>query len=140
MQRLFEHVFLHCSPCFLLSRVFPEAEDEGCGLLLARCSTRCLISCYLRLDLDYLCILLCSYLLCPPPSSPFPSVNLSLFLVFSPTLSLSHGQSPVKREQEGGAATRLFLGQVPISNNRHKKPKKSKIVPSDRKKVACFRN
>lgn len=90
------------------------------------------------ISVAYLMVFLCSYLpspsffitlsifkplphfgLCAPPSLLHP-----LLSSFSPSLSLSLSRSVLKGEQEGGAATGLFLGQVPIPNKRPKSQKK----------------
>lgn len=125
--------FLDCSTCQIF---FPWMN---LSMKAAVCFVCCSISCVSRMGLKlnsllFSCALICFALYLP---NPFHLQTCPSFLVFfcptlsssrslSLALSRSRGQSPVKGEQEGGAAAGLFLGQVPIPNKRHKKQKKKK--------------
>lgn len=125
--------FLDCSTCQIFF------SWMNLSMKAAVCFVCCSISCVSRMDLKlnsllFSCALICFALYLP---NPFHLQTCPSFLVFfcptlsssrslSLALSRSRGQSPVKGEQEGGAAAGLFLGQVPIPNKRHKKQKKKK--------------
>lgn len=125
--------FLDCSTCQIFF------SWMNLSMKAAVCFVCCSISCVLRMGLKlnsllFSCALICFALYLP---NPFHLQTCPSFLVFfcptlsssrslSLALSRSRGQSPVKGEQEGGAAAGLFLGQVPIPNKRHKKQKKKK--------------
>lgn len=125
--------FLDCSTCQIFF------SWMNLSMKAAVCFVCCSISCVSRMGLKlnsllFSCALICFALYLP---NPFHLQTCPSFLVFfcptlsssrslSLALSRSRGQSPVKGEQEGGAAAGLFLGQVPIPNKRHKKQKKKK--------------
>lgn len=141
--------FLDCSTCQIFF------SWMNLSMKAAVCFVCCSISCVSRMGLKlnsllFSCALICFALYLP---NPFHLQTCPSFLVFfcptlsssrslSLALSRSRGQSPVKGEQEGGAAAGLFLGQVPIPNKRHKKQKKRKksvIDPNDRGKSGVFK-